>query len=128
MENDCFYSVLQFCPDRARQESVNVGVVILCPAQKFLGLKTSESVDRLRLLFSHIDFDEKFFQLQLNTMENRIRSMRDDEKTKADFEHFIDSRAQDLVFTKLRRLFTETPVSEVDKLFEELVLVPAKLP
>jgi len=46
-----YFSLVQYCPDVARQEAVNVGVVLLCPEQKFIGVKITPGNQRIRRFF-----------------------------------------------------------------------------
>ncbi|MGH7140686.1 MAG: DUF3037 domain-containing protein [Pirellulales bacterium] len=39
-----FYSVVQYCPDRFRAETVNVGLVLLCVDPHALRVKMTSSV------------------------------------------------------------------------------------
>lgn len=34
-----YYSLVQYCPDRSRMESANLGVVLFCPDLDFLDVK-----------------------------------------------------------------------------------------
>ena len=41
-----YFSLVQYCPDLARQEAANVGVVLFCPDLQFIRARTTDSVGR----------------------------------------------------------------------------------
>lgn len=41
------YSLIQYCPDPARRESVNVGVLLFCPEAEFLSALVSSDKCRV---------------------------------------------------------------------------------
>ena len=46
-----YYSLVQYCPDVARQEAANVGVVLFCPELAFLEARLASSNHRIRRFF-----------------------------------------------------------------------------
>lgn len=67
------YSVIRYIHDLTAEERLNVGVVLHCPAEGFVGLKYSRSYRRLSSSFR--DFDPKlFWQVMLN-LERSINSL-----------------------------------------------------
>ena len=51
-----YYSLVQFCPDVARLEAVNVGVLVFCPQSGFLEIKLTEDDDRVAKMFGKHSF------------------------------------------------------------------------
>ncbi len=45
-----YYSLIQFCPDASRLESINIGVILFCPEMGFLDDKTSSNTRRAEKL------------------------------------------------------------------------------
>jgi hypothetical protein len=43
-----YYSLIQYCPDAAREEAANVGVVLFCPEVDYLEARTVSGNDRIR--------------------------------------------------------------------------------
>lgn len=52
------YAVIRVVPHVEREEFLNVGIVLYCGPQKFLGTKFVLDKDRLRALCDKTDFDE----------------------------------------------------------------------
>jgi hypothetical protein len=52
-----YYSVVQFCPDPSRLESVNIGVVLYSSTEKRLQVQMSESNQRIRRCFGNQDWN-----------------------------------------------------------------------
>ena len=46
-----FYSVIQYCPDRLRAETANVGLLLFSEEPRFLRAKTVDSHRRLKRVF-----------------------------------------------------------------------------
>jgi hypothetical protein len=51
-----YFCLIQYCPDLARQEAVNVGVLVFCPQSGFLEIKLTEDNDRVARLFGKHSF------------------------------------------------------------------------
>ena len=51
------YVTLRCVPRVEREEFVNVGVVLYCPDEKFLGVRSAVDADRIRALDAHVDID-----------------------------------------------------------------------
>jgi Protein of unknown function (DUF3037) len=59
MRQDLFeYAVIRIVPQVEREEFLNVGVILYCGPQKFLGMKFTVNESRLRALNSEIDVTE----------------------------------------------------------------------
>ena len=46
-----YYSLIQYCPDVSRLEAANLGVVLFCPAIRFLDSRLAPKVDRAKQFF-----------------------------------------------------------------------------
>jgi hypothetical protein len=57
------YTVLQVVPRVDRDERINVGVILFCPAAAFLGCRIALDADRLRALAPDVDVDAVNAQL-----------------------------------------------------------------
>jgi hypothetical protein len=58
------YAVIRVVPRVDREEFLNVGVILYCPAMKFLGLRCAGITERLRALGARLDFEELQQHLQ----------------------------------------------------------------
>src|ERR1700683_2718232 len=52
------YAVIRVVPRVDREEFLNVGVILYCPSQKFLGLRCTQQSDRLLTLDPQLDLDD----------------------------------------------------------------------
>jgi hypothetical protein len=115
-----FYSLVQYCPDRSRLEAANFGVVLLCPALGFLGIRIASGNERIRRFFG----DEAGDLSQLNTMKKMlVRRLNDDEQLRQPeaFEKFRRVLSNELQISEPRPVRVENPQAELAQLFSELV-------
>ena len=120
-----YYSLLQFVPDMERAESVNVGVVLFCPARGFLQAKTTSDTKRVRRLFGRrADVDS----IRLNAMKEgfveRVALESQRIATPEDFRLFVDTRANQLLLTQPRPVKVFAPEQELQNLYQILVATP----
>src|SRR5262245_52269084 len=54
-----YYSIIQYCPDQARHEVANVGVVLFCPELPFLKTRMAADTHRIKEVFPGRKPDEK---------------------------------------------------------------------
>lgn len=116
-----YYSVVQYCPDRSRQEGANVGVLLYAPAHGFLEMRLAQSNDRIRRFFQ----DEVGDLAQINLMKRMIQNRVTDEAARiqsVDELRFLLTRfANELIFTELRPARVENPQVDLAHLYEKLV-------
>lgn len=92
-----YYSVIQYMPDRLRAEGANVGVLILTEG---VGVKVKVDPHCFRAL-QFFGIERRRWAAEITaSMEDRLRN--EDFKTKAEVDHFIATRANDIQFTPLR--------------------------
>lgn len=113
-----YYSVIQYMPDAARAECINVGVVLHCPSvNKFPSVRIDPVCRRARRLLGGNP------QPAAVSMGDRIGHEK--WKDVDDFQHFVDTRANAIRLTDPRPIkITKSAAAEVDKLYEELVVEP----
>lgn len=116
-----YYSLIQHCPDLSKAESVNVGVLLFCPEAKFIDARTSSENSRVRKFFGSGTFDSVRLQAAKKALETRLRICRDDFRTVEDLNHFISTRANELLITAPRPMKVLNPEADLDALFQELV-------
>ncbi len=112
-----YYSLIQVCPDYARAEVANVGVVVLCPELKFLGMRTSGDSTRLRAIFPKLDVDDD----QLVAVLTSLRFGLERVATREDLDEYIGRLGNLLTMTPTRGMATEDPSSDADAMFVEWV-------
>lgn len=120
--NRGYYSLVQYCPDRSRMESANVGVVLFCPELDFLQIKFAIGNDRLRRFFGSPNFDAQSIKSAKLAITNRFRADGASFRTIEDLEHFINTRANALVMTAARPIRVDNAREQLHKLFRELVV------
>ncbi len=120
-----YYSLIQYCPDAARSEAVNVGVALLCPGLNYLDAALTDNPKRAVKLFGRNAVQPKALQAAKQAIRVRLTKGDDRPTTLAEFQKFIDTRANDIVLTDPRpvKLFREAPI-ELESLFLQLVETP----
>ena len=116
-----YYSLIQYCPDRSRMESANVGVVLFCPDLGFLEAKLAGGHDRLRKFFNRGSFAPEAIKAAKRAIANRFKVDRAAFKTLEDLERFIATRANALAMTPARPIKVVDAARELEGLFAELV-------
>jgi len=116
-----YYSLIQYCPDLSRLESVNVGVVLFCPEAKFIEARTAAGNDKPRRMFGDKNIDRERLNAAKSAMETRFRETADTFKDLADLQQFARTRANELLVTDPRSLKVSSPEQDLERLFKELV-------
>jgi hypothetical protein len=116
-----YYSLIQYCPDQSRLESVNIGVVLLCPELRFLQTKVTGSNKRIAKFFGRNSFDADAVALAKATIETRIEYGGAELSTIEDLERFIVTRANAVLLTPPRPIRVDDPVEDLETLYVDLV-------
>jgi hypothetical protein len=116
--NKGYYSVVQYCPDPSRLETVNFGVVLFCPERRYLGVEFTASYRRLRKLFGELD--EPFLEMQKHALAARLSNI-DEFETREDLDDFISRRTGGLRLSVIRPMQVEAPEIELKELLLRLV-------
>jgi hypothetical protein len=116
-----FYSVVQYVPDSGRAEAANAGVVLFVPSTKWIDIRSSQTLERVRKFFAPGRQQLQRIELALEALKNRIALARDEFKDECDFEQFIAARADAVRLTAPRLVMVSDPLSELNSLFNELV-------
>jgi len=116
-----YYSLIQYCPDRSRMESANVGVVLFCPDLGFLEVKLAAGHDRLRRFFHRGSFAPEAIRAAKRAIANRFKVDRAAFGTLEDLDRFIATRANALGMTPARPMNVVDAARELEGLFTELV-------
>jgi hypothetical protein len=116
-----YYSLIQYCPDLSRAEAANVGVLLFCPALRFLDARTAQGNDRVRRFFGPGSLDLGRINVMKRSIARRLRADAESFQSVDDLRRFIETRGNDIVLTALRPVKVEDAQSELDRLFHELV-------
>jgi len=113
--------LIQYCPDSARAEAANIGVILLCPDAHYIGCKLANGNDRPRRFFSvqgealeRLEQVKEAFEARIELDRGRIWKLED-------FEHFIETRGNKLLITPPRNTKVLEPDEDLMRLYKELV-------
>ena len=116
-----YFSLIQFCPDASRLEAANVGVVLLCPELGFLEARTSRGNARVRRFFGPDAFHPVGLNMAKQSFVRRLKVEWEGVPTVEQFQHFVDTRANELQLTAPRPVKVFDPACELQRLFDQLV-------
>ncbi len=121
------YSIVQYCPDLARREAVNIGVVLLVPDRAFLQTRMVADNERVRHFFGTMRDDAKLLTDFKKSFSARIEAEQGRVSTIEAFQKFIDTRGNQIQLTEPAFVKVRECQETIDKLFEQLVGGKAKL-
>ena len=116
-----YYSLIQFCPNPSRWETVNVGVVLFCPALRFLEARISKNNRRAEKLVGRQNLERAALDAAKQAIQSRLQVDRESFQTIEDLEKFINSRGNSVKLTPARPIKVFNPKADLDGLFVELV-------
>jgi hypothetical protein len=122
-----YYSLIQYCPDAARLETVNVGLVVINPSVDYLGVRLAENNERIGRVFRGHAFRPWELEAAKRALANRLQSSMYRPHTLEEFQHFIDTRGNELRLTPLRPVNLSAPEVALSKLFRALVQEPLRI-
>ena len=93
-----YYSLVQFCPDPSRLESVNIGIVLYSTSEKRLQVRISRSNQRIRRCFGNQDWS--LLSRARTAIANQLRS--EQFLSIQDLDAYISKRANIIQLTQLR--------------------------
>jgi hypothetical protein len=121
-----YYCLVQYCPDIARAEAANVGVVLFSPEHGFIRAKVSDNNKRIRKFFG----DEADNYHHLNAMKNALVQRIEVEKAEfgllENLQQFVETRANKVILTNPKPVKVFNPEEDLNALFKELVEHPEK--
>ena len=117
-----YYSLIQFCPDTARLETVNIGVALFCEKHDFLQTRMSGNNRRIVKVFGRGDQDLQRLRDVKQALRETIESRRDDLGKLEQLQKFASLHVNHLRMTQFMPCrIASTPESEIETLFNELV-------
>lgn len=116
-----FYSVVQYCPDRFRAETVNVGLVLLCVDPHVVHVKMTGNFDCARRLFGIGKPELQNMKVSTQGLLSRIQNSAREIRTSEGLAAFAASRANDLRLTEPRLAKVDAFEDDFERLFAKLV-------
>jgi Protein of unknown function (DUF3037) len=120
------YSIVQYCPDLARRETVNIGVVLLVPERAFLQTRMVADNERVRHFFGTTGDDAKLLSDFKKSFCARIEAEHGRVTTLETFQKFIDTRGNQIQLTEPAFVKVRECREAIDQLFQQLVGGKAK--
>ena len=116
-----YYSLIQYCPDLARLEAANVGVLLFCPEPHFIRARTSSSNQRIGRYFGSEDCDWDQINALKAAIEERLEAEGTQFRKLEDLERFIATRGNEIQLTPPRPVKVFNPEQDLEGLFRRLV-------
>jgi hypothetical protein len=121
-----YFSLVQYCPDIARREAANVGVVLFCPDLHFIESKLIRSNHRIRRFFGEEADNYQHLNAMKDSLANRLEVEKSEFKSLEDLKTFVATRANKVILTDPRPVKILDPMTDLEALYRELVLEPSR--
>lgn len=115
-----YYSLIQYCPDLARLEAANVGVLLFCPERHFLKAMTARDNGRIRHFFGAEGNDWARINSFKQGLVDRLEIERPNIETLTDLERFIALQANAIQISAPRSMKVLDPEEDLKRLFADL--------
>lgn len=113
-----YYSIIQYCPDPARLEAVNIGVALFCPDVPFLRARFGKRKTPVQQLFGKQDWE--FVEAQQAELEAHL-GHHEEFRNLEDFQGFVARRANAFRLTPPRWTKVADPEEELRALLDRMV-------
>jgi len=120
-----FFSLIQFSPDIARCEAINIGVIVVSEEVGFLKMRLTEDFKRVQKLLplsSQIN-DAKYLESMKDAFCDLIERNREALLKKGEFERFVRTRPHEIRLTEPKSIKLDDPENDLNDLFSTLVTV-----
>jgi hypothetical protein len=114
-----YYCLIQVCPDPARAEAVNVGVLLYRPEPLVCLVRMSSDLGAARALVAGAGLDLRAVKVAADRMATRIETAGF--SSIDELAHFARSRGNVVQVTAPRSVRTENPERDIQTLFDDLV-------
>ena len=121
-----YYCLVQYCPDIARAEAANVGVVLFSPEHRFIQARMSESIRRIRRFFGEDVDGYRHLNAMKSALATRLQVEKANFATIGDLQQFVDTRANKIILTQPKSVKVFEPEADLEALYKELVAEPTK--
>lgn len=112
------YSIIQYCPDRGRDERLNLGLVVLTNDGRLRARYSIQCVRRACSVFDIVYPDDALVAAFARYAVHRIS---EDIKTLDDLKHFADTRANDIRLTAPRHCRIDDMEADFERMFSGMV-------
>ena len=116
-----YYSLVQYCPDPARAEVANVGVLLFSPGHDFIDVRLSRGVQHVKSVFKGRELDAAQIRHAKRALKDRVACQKNELRTLDNLKHFISLRFNTVLLTAPRSIAVEDPPAQLESLFQELV-------
>jgi len=121
MRQQGYYSLVQFCPDPAKAEVANAGVLLFAPGHRFIDVRMSRVNERIHRFFPEAKLDVKRLNSTKEAIRSRIQLEGAQFQSVADLSAFILTRFDQMRLTPPRSIMVSHPEKTLVALFKELV-------
>jgi hypothetical protein len=121
-----YFCLVQYCPDIARQEAANVGVVLFCPEVRFLEARMTRGNNRIRRFFGEESDHYEHLNAMKEALTHRLRVESAEFNTLENLQTFVATRANKIILTQPKPVKVFNPSEDLEALYKELVLEPQK--
>ncbi len=116
-----YFSLVQYCPDLARREVANVGVLLFSPEHDFLEARLVSDNHRVTRFFGKHADHAKHVTAMKEAFTERLRVEKAEFATLEDLSLFVQTRANRIILTPPKAVRVENPESDLEALFATLV-------
>lgn len=121
-----YFCLVQYCPDLARREAVNIGVLLFSPEHGFLEARLSSGNQRVRRFFGEHTDHLKHISAMKDALIERIRVEGKEFCGIEDLSAFVTTRANRILLTPPKAIRVNDPVQDLNALYGSLVAEPDK--
>jgi len=121
-----YYCLLQYCPDIARAEAANVGVLLFSPEHGFLRAQMMKSNHRIRKFFGEEADNYQHLNAMKDSLTERLQIEKAEFKALADLQSFVETRANKVILTQPKAFKVFDPEADLAALYQELVADPVR--
>lgn len=120
-----YFCLVQYCPDLARKEVANVGVLLFSPDHGFLEARLDTSNQRVRRFFGSHDIHAMHVRLMKQAFMERIHVEKAEFVGLEDLITFVQTRANRIVLTPPKAVRVTNPNEDLQALYATLVAEPS---
>lgn len=121
-----YYCLVQYCPDIARAEAANVGVVLFSPEHRFIRAQVSSDNRRIKKFFGEEADNYEHLNAMKTALVKRIEVEKAEFGLLEDLQQFVETRANKVILTNPKPVKVFDPEADLMALFKELVDHPVK--
>lgn len=121
-----YFCLVQYCPDLARKEVANVGVLLFSPEHDFLEARLTSNNQRVRRFFGEHADHAKHVNAMKEAFIERLRVEKREFADLEDLSLFVQTRANRIILTVPKAVRVVNPPSDLEALFATLVAEPSQ--